>query len=417
MVKTRTKKSKEDKSSATTAKVPAAAQEDDGENRSESSPEDRRRKVPSTSATTDVTEPTGQAMVINESTATQPVVNVQYVAYIKGQTYDIAAAARTKEIVFNKELDSAIGPIADLKFRRGCIRVTCQSQVQLNRLLKWPELLGKPIVCTLPWTAPEKAIQKAREREQKPVKYNKVVITGVSDEWTEEEIKDEVNAVYCRRIKRRVDGALQNTTAVIIGYVDEPPQSVRLMYRNYRTRPYIADPVQCHNCLRYGHIQAKCRSATRCPRCAGQHKYVDCTVKDKAELARCAKCGQQHSSKYRGCAKYTEVKTVLRTAALNKLSYADALKKVKTDNKEQQTTQIRPIKTGETTTVMHMSASTVQQIKDDVLRETCAIMEESLRKLRADLRERMRIARGQNLKDLDFVLGHFANFGQSTIKV
>src|SRR5664279_4514547 len=163
MVKTRTKKSKEDKSSATTAKVPAAAQEDDGENQTESSPEDRRRKVPSTSATTDVTEPTGQAKVIVESTAAQPVESVQYVAYIKGQSYDIVAEARKKEIAFNKELDSAIGPITELKFRRECIRVTCQSQTQVNRLLKWPELMGKPIVCTLPWTAPEKTLKKARE--------------------------------------------------------------------------------------------------------------------------------------------------------------------------------------------------------------------------------------------------------------
>src|SRR5664279_694657 len=66
---------------------------------------------------------------------------------------------------------------------------------------------------------------------------------------------------------------------------------------------------------------------------------------------------------------------------------------------------------------MQISAATVQQIKDDVLRETCAIMEESLRKLKDDFTKQMRVARGQNFKDLDFVLGHFANFGKSPIKV
>ena len=102
---------------------------------------------------------------------------------------------------------------------------------------------------------------------------------------------------------------------------------------------------------------------------------------------------------------------MLRTAALSKLSYADALKKTKA----QQTTQIQPTKTGETAKDTPLTASTIQKLKDDVLRETCAIMDESLRKLKKELTEEIRINRGQHYSDTDFFLGHFASFAQSTV--
>ena len=45
--------------------------------------------------------------------------------------------------------------------------------------------------------------------------------------------------------------------------------------------------------------------------------------------AVCANCKGQHSAAYKGCSKYQEVSKVLKVAAVDKVSYRDALMKVK----------------------------------------------------------------------------------------
>ena len=79
-------------------------------------------------------------------------------------------------------------------------------------------------------------MEKAKEADNKSVKFNKVVIAGVSNQWTDEDIKDGADADYVRRIRRRVDGELRPTATVILGFADDPPESVELGYRLFRTR-------------------------------------------------------------------------------------------------------------------------------------------------------------------------------------
>jgi len=58
------------------------------------------------------------------------------------------------------------------------------------------------------------------------------------------------------------DGERRPTATVVLGFVDHPPESVKLGYRFFRTWTYIPEPLQCHRCLRFGQVQAKCRAAT-----------------------------------------------------------------------------------------------------------------------------------------------------------
>ena len=244
-------------------------------------------------------------------------------------------------------------------------------------------------------------MQKARAKELAPVRYNKVVITGVSDEWTDELLHEEIGAVYIRRIKRRVDGQLQPTTAVILGYTEDPPEVVKLRYRQYRTRTYVEEPKQCHNCLRFGHLKANCRSTTRCPRCAGSHSYDECTKKDQQAAVRCANCGESHSAKYRGCTKFNEVKQVLTVAAATRVSYADALRDIRTTKKQtsqsvagnrstvadkketaDMATQTETVDIGtQTDAPAETIMKEIQKAADKTMRDVIAIMNESLRRL------------------------------------
>ena len=235
------------------------------------------------------------------------------------------------------------------------------------------------------------------------------MISGVSAHWTDEEIAEATSAVYVRRIKHRVDGVLEPTSTVILGYVDNPPDYITMAYRVYRTRQYVEEPRQCHNCLRYGHLKTACRSKARCPRCAGAHTYEECTKKDDPEQVRCANCGEAHSAKYRGCTKYTEVKQVLLKATTQKVSYAQALTSVRKE-KLQQTISVRkpdecnmPVnkpkkvmadactqtETAETSTQTDeptvIQAKQLQKTADAVLKQSVSIMDESLRRLKQNI--------------------------------
>src|SRR5664279_3012657 len=336
-----------------------------------------------------------------------------YIVYIKGVQDDITTVVCKEEIKFVREIDRVIGPIILMKFRKNCVCVTCISEEQRQKLLLCKALMGIEIEPSLPWTGAEKALKRAAEKEHAPVRFNKVVITGVSGEWTDEQLYEEIGAEYIRRIKRRVDGQLLPTTAVVLGYVENPPEVVKLRYRQYRTRTYIEEPKQCHNCLRFGHLKANCRSTTRCPRCAGNHGYDDCTKKLLQEAVRCANCGESHSAKYRGCAKFAEVKQVLTVAATTKVSYADALKDVRKTNKQidqphqtqatsgstvaekketsEMATQTETADVGIQTDVpTAVQTKEIQLAADKTIKTVIGIMDESLRRLHEAITSEMR---------------------------
>ena len=331
--------------------------------------------------------------------------------------------------------------------------VTCNSTEQRQKLLNCKELMGIEIEASLPWSGADKAMMKAIQKENAPVRFNKVVITGVSGEWTDEQMFEEIGAEYIRRIKRRVDGQLQPTTAVILGYVENPPDVIKLRYRQYRTRPYIEEPKQCHNCLRFGHLKANCRSSTRCPRCAGEHAYDDCNKKLQQEAVKCANCGENHSAMYRGCTKFAEVKKELTVAATTKVSYADALKDIRKTKQVEKLCQT-PAVTGSTvistdkpkkvmadactqTETAEISTQTVEPMiafqekqltktADAVLKRSVGIMDESLRRLKTaidgeiallkqELREEINLNPERHYKDMYVFFDHLANISQNTL--
>ncbi|KAJ8035370.1 hypothetical protein HOLleu_22572 [Holothuria leucospilota] len=62
------------------------------------------------------------------------------------------------------------------------------------------------------------------------------------------------------------------------------------------------EPIQCHNCQRYGHYAASCQHRKTCLRCAGHHALADCpTPRDEP---RCANCSRHHIASYKGCSRY-----------------------------------------------------------------------------------------------------------------
>ena len=74
--------------------------------------------------------------------------------------------------------------------------------------------------------------------------------------------------------------------------------------------------IQCFKCLEFGHRSHECSNNLKCRRCGGEHLAKDCAQAEQE--TKCPNCGENHSSNYRGCAKYQEAKSI---------SYAQAVKK------------------------------------------------------------------------------------------
>ena len=195
------------------------------------------------------------------------------------------------------------------------------------------------VLPSLPCGETRKLQNAVREKTQR------VVISGVPIDIDEDSIKENTGAVEVRRIFKR--GASTNektpTTTVTLSYscsTEEVPLRVQIGYLSFKTRTYIPQVTRCYKCQKFGHIAARCRKETdTCPVCAGPHKYTDCTNKDNK---KCANCGEPHSASYKECPKFLASKTLVKHAAVNRLSYRDALIQIR---KQERTTQNRSVTT------------------------------------------------------------------------
>jgi hypothetical protein len=156
----------------------------------------------------------------------------------------------------------------------------------------------------------QKTMEKARVTHNKPVRYNKVVVTGVSDQgaptghslrrrFSEDELKEEAWRISS-------DGSadewmvLSRTLLQWYSGTSTTRRIVKFGYRCYRTRSYVPDHLQCHRCLQFGYTNAKCRATTaRCS--AAQYEFDNCTVRDDRTKAKRVNCGGNNGAKYRGC--------------------------------------------------------------------------------------------------------------------
>jgi len=77
---------------------------------------------------------------------------------------------------------------------------------------------------------------------------HEVVVVGVMRFMPEDEIASEAKARSARHINRRVDGALQPTTAVVLRFDADPPEHVVIHQERSRTQMYVHQTSRCFNC-------------------------------------------------------------------------------------------------------------------------------------------------------------------------
>ena len=70
----------------------------------------------------------------------------------------------------------------------------------------------------------------------------------------------------------------------------------------HRVEDWVAKPLQCFHCQRFGHHSSMCKSESRCINCGGSHERIRGV---KCDLAtKCCNCGENHLTNSTKCAVY-----------------------------------------------------------------------------------------------------------------
>lgn len=130
-----------------------------------------------------------------------------------------------------------------------------------------------------------------------------------------------------RRLKKRVVDPNGQTSYVPIPLVVVTfkgkclPDHVNLFFTRCPVEPYVKLPVQCYNCLRYGHTAKACRSKTRCCNCSLEHKSQNCP---NSRCPCCIYCKGTHSALSRDCPqRHIEIR-IGQYMAYENISYNEA---------------------------------------------------------------------------------------------
>jgi len=247
-----------------------------------------------------------------------------YMCAVSGET--LANHMRRQPVAFRKEFVDTFGEARDVRLARGSVKVVCRTTDQRAALLKTTNFMQRRVRVTPP---------QGRAVETRVRSEVKGVIGGVSVEVSDEEIRGEVEVAGVtgvKRIMRHEGGRVVPTAAVILTFKGaQLPQKVDIGCLRYKVREYVPPVVRCYKCQGFSHKAAQCKVGLRCVRCSGAHAFDDCPGKENREAVdvRCANCKGNHSAAFRGCKGYVEVHEALKIVTKEKLSYKDALMKVR----------------------------------------------------------------------------------------
>ncbi|GJQ67519.1 hypothetical protein Trydic_g8332 [Trypoxylus dichotomus] len=141
----------------------------------------------------------------------------------------------------------------------------------------------------------------------KSEKKLKVVLRGITQDITDDEIKQDLQAQdYPVEKITRMKGKQGKPSPLVLVEIDRLYKSIynitdccglAVKVQALRTRNLI---VQCHKCQMFGHTQSNCNINYKCMKC-GEHHSTHLCEKPKTTPPKCANCGGEHLSTYLKC--------------------------------------------------------------------------------------------------------------------
>lgn len=154
---------------------------------------------------------------------------------------------------------------------------------------------------------------------------------------TEEKIIEEKlasqNVQAVRRIKKRVNGKLQNTSLLVLTFHGTAlPSHVYFGMLRIPVRPYYPSPLLCFNCGTYGHPRKSCQEPGRCMRCS-QPLHVD-EGQQCENTPHCFHCKNGHAVTSRECPKFKEEDKIIHLKVDQCISFTEARRLYTEENKK-----------------------------------------------------------------------------------
>lgn len=239
-----------------------------------------------------------------------------YYAYIEHESKN---AGRLHEMKIGHILHKEIGVIDSVKeisfIGINRVKIQMNSARDVHNLVLDPVIKTKGFRCYVP--------KHLTERRG----VIKRVDTCFSEDYIVENIECDAIVKSCKRVVKKQnnpDGtySLVPRQTVIVTFLGNRVPSEVFINRCRRTvDPYIANVLQCYNCLRFGHLSFQCRSAeSRCKKCGIPHQGI-C---ENSETKCCHCQSSSHDALSKECPRYKEQKKIKEIMGERNITFKEA---------------------------------------------------------------------------------------------
>ena len=149
---------------------------------------------------------------------------------------------------------------------------------------------------------------------------------------SEEEIARELasqGVIACRRLTMRRDGQIIPSASHVLTFNRSTlPEKIKAGIHRLSVRLFVPQPMQCFQCLRFGHTASRCARIKACQCGKPFHSDDPCI-----DPIKCINCSGQHSTRSRDCPIYKQEAAIQKVKATQKISYPEAKKLVCPESK------------------------------------------------------------------------------------
>ena len=217
-------------------------------------------------------------------------------------------------IKLDREIKNKLGNAVVKKSGRSGLFIEVKNQEQSNNIEKIKKIADQPVI-----------IYKHKRFNQ----VKGVVRCKCLKHDTEDEIKEHLKSQDVADVRRvsikRNNEIIKTDTYILTFNLLSCPKTIRIAdWLIIRVDEYNYTPMQCYNCLKYGHISKFCRNEDKtCFNCSNKgHTKEECT-----STPLCLHCKGGHLSNSKSCPRYQCETKIVNIQMKEKLPKPDAIEK------------------------------------------------------------------------------------------